>query len=43
VDVATRRVAWRSQASAVLESDAKGKRVGPAIQKMMASLPAGAR
>jgi hypothetical protein len=43
VDVATRRVAWRSQASAVLESDAKGKRVGPAVQKMMASLPAGAR
>ena len=43
VDVATRRVAWRSQASAVLESDAKGKRVGPAVQKMMASLPVGAR
>jgi hypothetical protein len=26
-----------------IESDAKGKRVGPAVQKMMASLPAGAR
>ena len=43
VDVASRRVAWRAHATAVVETDARGRRVGPAVQKMMAQLPARAR
>jgi hypothetical protein len=39
VDVASRQVAWRGQASAVVENDAKGKRIGPAVQQMMAGVP----
>jgi len=40
VDVATRRVAWRATASAILESDQRGKRIEPAVREMMAKLPA---
>ena len=43
VDVATRRVAWRATASAVIEDDARGKRIDPAVRDMMAQLPATAR
>jgi hypothetical protein len=43
VDVASRRVAWRGQATAVVENDARGKRIAPAVQKMMAGLPAHSR
>ena len=39
VDVASRRVAWRGQATAVVEQNAQGRRVAPAVQKMMAPLP----
>jgi hypothetical protein len=40
VDVVSRRVAWRGQASAVIESQAGGKLVAPAVRKLMADLPA---
>ena len=40
VDVATRRVAWRATASAILESDQRGTRIEPAVREMMAKLPA---
>jgi hypothetical protein len=39
VDVASRRVAWRGQATAVVERDAQGRRIAPAVQGMMAELP----
>jgi len=42
-DVATRRVAWRATASAIIEGDAKGKRIDPAVREMMVRLPANAR
>jgi hypothetical protein len=40
VDVASRRVAWRAQATAVVEQDARGKRIDPAVHDMFARLPA---
>jgi hypothetical protein len=43
VDVASRRIAWRAMASAVIEKDPKGKLIDPAVAKMMERFPAGAR
>jgi hypothetical protein len=40
VDVASRRIAWRGRASAVLEGDGRGKLIDPAVRDMMARLPA---
>lgn len=40
VDVPSRRVAWRGQASAVVEREAGGKLVAPAVRQVMAELPA---
>ncbi len=39
-DVATRRVAWRGTASAIVEHDARGQRIDPAVQQMLAQFPA---
>jgi len=39
-DVATRRVAWRGIASAIVEDGAHGKRIDPAVQQMLARFPA---
>ena len=39
-DVATRRVAWRGTASAIIEDDARGTRIDPAVQQMLARFPA---
>jgi hypothetical protein len=40
IDAASGRDAWRAKASAVVESDARGKRIDPAVQEMMAQFPA---
>jgi hypothetical protein len=40
VDVATRRIAWRASATAVVEQDPKGKLIDPAVQEMMERFPA---
>jgi hypothetical protein len=40
VDVATRRIAWRASATAVLEKDPKGKLIDPAVKQMMERFPA---
>lgn len=39
VDVASRRPAWRGRASAIVEEDARGKRIDPAVHEMLARLP----
>jgi hypothetical protein len=39
VDVASRRVAWRGRASAVIERDTRGKLIDPAVRQMMVKLP----
>ena len=39
VDVASRRVAWRAAATAVIESDARGKRIEPAVHQMFERYP----
>ena len=43
VDVAARRVAWRSTASAVIEQNPDGKLIDPAVAQMLARFPAAAR
>jgi hypothetical protein len=39
VDVESRRPAWRGHASAIVEQDARGKRIDPAVHEMFARLP----
>jgi hypothetical protein len=39
-DATTRRVAWRATASAIVEDDARGKRIDPAVQQMLDRFPA---
>ena len=39
VDVATRRIAWRAAATAVLEKDPNGKLIDPAVAEMMSRFP----
>ena len=39
-DAATRRTAWRATASAIIEGDARGQRIDPAVQQMFAQFPA---
>ena len=43
VDAATAKVAWRGKASAIVQGRAGGKRIAPAVQQMMASVPAAVR
>ncbi len=43
VDVESRRPAWRGRASAIVEQDARGKRIDPAVHEMFARLPETAR
>jgi hypothetical protein len=40
VDVATRRIAWRATATAVVEKDPNGKLIDPAVAEMMERFPA---
>ena len=40
VDATTTRVAWRGKAMALFEANARGKRIAPAVAKMMGELPA---
>ena len=39
VDVATRRIAWRAAATAVIEKDPNGKLIDPAVAQMMSRFP----
>jgi len=43
VDVASRRVAWRATASAVIDQNPDGKLIDPAVTQMLARFPAAAR
>jgi hypothetical protein len=43
VDVATRRLAWRSAATAVIEQNPNGKLIDPAVTQMLARFPAAKR
>jgi uncharacterized protein DUF4136 len=43
VDVPSRQVTWRGQATAILEQEAGGKRIAPAVQRMMTNVPARAQ
>jgi len=40
VDVATRRIAWRATATAVVEKDPQGKLIDPAVKEMFERFPA---
>lgn len=39
-DAPTRRAAWRATASAIVDGDARGQRIDPAVQQMLAQFPA---
>src|SRR5262249_20023132 len=43
VDVASRRIAWRAAASAIIEGDGNGKLIDPAVRQMLERFPAAPR
>jgi hypothetical protein len=43
VDVASRRIAWRASASAILEQNRDGKLIDPAVRQMLDRFPAASR
>jgi hypothetical protein len=39
IDIATRRIAWRATAPAVIKAGPSGEQVPPAVRQMMESVP----